>query len=68
MLKLNDNDKSIQRGEEGYDPAHKFDLIFNTITHNFNAIIKNDSTDLVLDKTTWGRGGCGPEEDSLMKK
>ena len=46
-----------KRGEAGYDPAYKFDMIYNTIIKNTNAIMKAADVDQCGDKTTWVHGG-----------
>jgi len=58
-LKLCHNGSSPQRGEEGYDPAYKYDLIYNRIVHNCNAISKYADENLTVDETTWGYCGYG---------
>ena len=35
-VKLNNNATSSKRGEPGYDPAYKFDLLYRTMVHNAN--------------------------------
>ena len=67
VLHLNDNDVSIARGEEGYDPEQKFDLVLKYILHNCSTITKHDSTDLTLYKITWTRGCYVLIADGLMK-
>lgn len=59
VWKLNDNQQAKKRGEEGYDPAYKYDYIFNAIIHNVRAISERASLDLCGDETTWGQQGYG---------
>ena len=67
-LKLNHNDRCVQRGEEGCDPEQKFDLIFKTITHNYNDITKDASVDIAWDETCWSHGVHRLSVDGLMKR
>eukprot|EP00957_Ditylum_brightwellii_P188523 14352308-Ditylum_brightwellii.AAC.1 len=67
-LKLNNNEKTSKRGEAGYDPAHKFDFLWKTIVHNFNAVTKQARLDLTGDETSWGNQGWGEPESGLVKR
>ena len=40
ILKLNNNDRAIKRGEEGYNPCYKYDMIYDVIIKNTIAITK----------------------------
>ena len=59
IYKLCNNDTAPKRGEDKYDPAYKFDLIFKVIVNNVNNITKYASLDLCGDETTWGHAGYG---------
>ena len=60
IWKLCDNkEKKKKKHEEGYDPAYKYDYIFDTITHNTNALTLNASLDLAADETSFAHQGFG---------
>ena len=59
IYKLCNNDTAPKRGEDKYDPAYKFDLIYKVIVNNVNNITKHASLDLCGDETTWGHAGYG---------
>ncbi len=42
------------RGNPGYDPAAKFDLIFRTMVHNMNHFTLKAEMDAAVDESTWG--------------
>ena len=63
IFKLCDNDTAPRRGQEGYNPAYKYDYIFRYIIENLNAITKYADLDLCGDETTFptqafGEAGC----------
>ena len=51
VLKLNVNNKAIDRVELRYKPASKFDLILKAIVHKFHTITKYTLLDLKVDET-----------------
>jgi hypothetical protein len=59
VIKLCNNDISPKKGQDGYNPAYKYDLIYKTIIHNVNAITALAELDQTGDETTWGHGGFG---------
>ena len=65
-VKLCDNGQVKKRGEEGYDPAYKYDYIFKVICHNVNAITAEASLDLCGDETTFGHQGYGEADSGLL--
>ena len=52
-LKLCYNNSILKRGEEGYNPACKFDLIWDCITSNCNVITTRAEENQAMDETTW---------------
>lgn len=64
-LKLCNNEKSAKRGERGYDPGYKYDLIYDTIVKNTNAISKKADENQVIDETTWGHSGYGEKQTGV---
>jgi hypothetical protein len=66
VMKLNNNQTSPKRGEEGYNPAFKFDLIYaDVMISNLNAVTKHADLDQCSDETTWGHGGYGEAGSGL---
>ncbi len=62
---MNNSLTSPGRGQPGYDPVAKFDLIFCTFVHNMNYFTLRAELDAVADESTWGFmgymgkiGGC----------
>jgi hypothetical protein len=45
VMKLKNNQTSRKRGEEGYNPAFKFDLVYDCVISNLNAVTKYDEAD-----------------------
>jgi hypothetical protein len=45
VMQLNNNPTSPKRGEEGYNPAFKFDLIYDVMISNLNAVTKHADLD-----------------------
>ena len=62
VLKLNDNRSDFaNRDSHSFDPANKYDLVYEVLVHNMNAAILRCSLDICIDETTWahmGFGGC----------
>lgn len=68
VIKLCDNDKCPKRGEPGYDPAYKYDMIWKVMVHNVNAISAKAALDLCGDETTFGHGGFGEPGSGLWSR
>jgi hypothetical protein len=51
---MNNNLTSPGRGQTGYVPAAKFDLIFQTLVHNMNHFTLRAELDAAADESTWG--------------
>eukprot|EP00957_Ditylum_brightwellii_P105731 8063465-Ditylum_brightwellii.AAC.2 len=66
-MKLNNNETTPKRGEENYDLAHKFDLIWDMLTHNTNSITKHAALDAIGDETSWGHEGFSEPTSGLIK-
>lgn len=58
-IKLCHNGSCPQCGQDGYDPAYKFDLIWRVMTFNCNAITARAEENQTIDETTWGHAGFG---------
>ena len=65
---MNNNDKSPQRREEGYDPAYKYDIIPRTIVDNVIALTESAEYDLTGDETSWAHLGYGKSGMNLVKR
>ncbi len=52
-----------QKGDVGFDPCTKYDLVFKALIHNMNYVTKTADLDATTDESTWGFGGymadCG---------
>ena len=59
IFKLCNNDTAKKRGEDGYDPCYKYDMIYDAIVKNVIGITKNGELDLTGDETSWAFGGYG---------
>lgn len=66
VIKLNNNSRDPQCGEPGYNPAYKFDMLYNVIISNTNALSKYAELDQTGDETTWGHGGFGESGSGLV--
>ena len=65
VKKLCHNGSCAKRGQDGYDPAYKFSIIYDTIVHNTNFITKYANENQVIDESTWGHGGFGEAGSGL---
>ena len=68
MFKLCNNDTAKKRGEDGYDPAYKYDFIYRTIVDNVIALTKKAELDLTGDETSWAHQGYGEKGSSLLTR
>ena len=66
MYKLNDNQSSPKKVEKGYNPAYKYDLIYNVLVHNTNYLSKQSKLNLCGDETTCGYSGHGESGTGLL--
>ena len=66
-MKLQNNLTSKKRGEEGYDPAYKCDLVFKCLVNNVNAVTKRACLDACGDETTFAHNGYGEAGSDLVK-
>ena len=67
VRKLNDNMTAKKRGEVGYNPAYKFDLILKVLVHNVGAMTLVAESDQCIDETTWAHNGFGEAQSGLVK-
>ena len=63
-FKLNNNLQDHKhKGDVGFDPCTKYDLVFKALVHNMNYVTKTADLDATIDESTWGFGGymadCG---------
>ena len=68
IYKLNNNDVAKNKEEAGYNPAYKYDLIFDVLTSNVRAMAKKAELDLTGDETTWGFQGYGESGEAVVKR
>ena len=66
MIKLCNNETAPKNGEEGYNPAYKFDMLWNVMVHNVNAITKDAELDLCGDETTYATGLYGEKGSGIV--
>ncbi len=64
FFKMNNNLTDVKKkGDDGYDPCRKYDLIYKVLVHNMNYVSKRADLDVTVDESTWGFGGysgdCG---------
>jgi hypothetical protein len=67
-IKLNDNRSSPLKGEEGYNPADKFDLLYDVCISNLNELTKKAELDVCADETTWAHNAWGPKDTGLVSR
>jgi hypothetical protein len=65
-IKLCNNETAPKRGEPDYDPAYKYDMLYNVLIENLNAITEEAELDLSGDETTWGHGGFGEAGSGII--
>ena len=66
--KLCDNSTAIKPGLPGYNPAYKYDYLFEVICENINALSESADLDLCCDKTTMAHQGPGEAECDLWRR
>jgi len=57
-----------KRGEEGYDPAYKYDYMLDTLVKNTNYFTDQAEMDLTVDETSWSFGGFAEALAKLVFK
>jgi hypothetical protein len=67
VYKLNNNQTSPKRGEEGYNPAYKYHFIYETLIRNLNSISFKADDDQCIDETTFPFNGFGEPGAGLIK-
>ena len=67
-LKLCHNGSVPKKGQQGYDPAYKYDLVYKVMVHNTNAITKFADENQTIDETTWGHGGYGEAQSGIVSR
>ena len=67
VLKLCSNTaNSSKKDHPSYNPAYKYDLLYDVLIHNINAITKYADLDQCGDETTWAHGGYGESGTGLQ--
>jgi len=64
--KLCNNKIAIKKGDPNYEPAYKFDYIWDVICHNVNALALVAKTDLCYDETSCAFNGWGEANTGLV--
>jgi hypothetical protein len=67
-MKQNVYHKEKKRGDAGYDPTQKYRLIWDTMTHNMNRIIKVGGLDCTGDETSWPNSSYADVHSTLKGK
>ena len=68
VLKLNDNKVSPKKGEPGYNPAYKFDLLYDCMIANVNYISKSADSDQCVDETAYGTSCYGEANSGIISR
>jgi hypothetical protein len=67
VIKLNNNANIKKKGNDGYEPAYKYDMIFDVIISNVNYLTKEAALDMCSDETTYAHeGGYGEVDSGLI--
>ena len=66
--KLCINEATPKRGEPGYNPAYKYDLVYAVMVFNINAISRKADENQVIDESTWGHGGYGESGSGITTR
>jgi len=67
-VKLCNNLTAPQKGEPGYNPAYKYDMIFDVLVKNINAFTLYACLDQAGDETSFGHQGMGEPGSNLCKR
>jgi len=67
-LKLRDNSTAPKRGEPLYNPAYKYDFVYETIVHNIKALTGKGSLDLCGDESSWAHQGFGEPASGIVSR
>lgn len=67
-LKLCDNSSAPKRGEPLYNPAYKYDYIYETIVHNMRELTAKGSLDLCGDESSWAHQGFGEPGAGIVSR
>ena len=66
--KLCVNETAKKRGDPGYDPSYKFDLVYNCFVFNTNTLTKKADENQVLDESTYGHAGYGEAGSGIITR
>jgi hypothetical protein len=67
VIKLNNNANIKKKGNGGYEPAYKYDMIFDIIISNVNFLTKEAALDMCGDETTYAHEGYGGADSGLVR-
>jgi hypothetical protein len=69
VVKLFNNATAKRQPEAAdYNPAYKYNFIFDTIIHNVNSVTRKAGLDLCGDETTYGHQGFGERGSGILTK
>lgn len=67
-IKLCNNKEAPKKAEANYNPAYKYDMIFDTIISNVNALTHRACLDLGGDETSIAHGGYGEKGTGILSR
>jgi hypothetical protein len=56
-----------KKGDAGYEPAYKYNMIFDVIISNVNYLTKEAALDMCGDETTYAHEGYGEADLGLVR-
>lgn len=68
VLKLCNNNKAPKRGQPGYDPAYKYDMIYDAIVSNCNEMTRKADLDQCGDETSCAHSGYGEAGSGILER
>jgi hypothetical protein len=68
VYKLCDNTTSPKKGENGYDPAYKYDYLYKCLVRNIDKLTLFADLDLCGVETTCGHGGFGEAGSGILAR
>jgi hypothetical protein len=67
VIKLNDSTNIKKKGDTGYEPAYKYDMIFDVIISNVNYLTKEAALDMCGDEMAYAHEGYGEADSGLVR-
>ena len=66
VKKSNNNYVTPPRGDATFDPAHKFDLVYECMVKNLEEVTNKATLDQTVDESSWGHGGYGEKGTGIV--